>query len=220
MDALTHAREAGAVVLVLDRIIVIDKPSGLTSEDAAAAHGKKLVHRIDRATSGLLVLADDARTVQRLQRALREGRVTRTYQLVVHGVAHAGRMETTLVRDRGDGLRGTGEGGKPAALELRVVRVASDGRASLCEATLVTGRTHQIRIQLAEAGHPIVGEPVYVRDYRAAGRALMPCARLLLHAYRLVLPDPKSKRDVVVEAPLPASFLEAADAVLPLPRGR
>lgn len=214
MDALTRARDAGEVVLALDRIVVIDKPSGVTSEDAAAAHGMKLVHRIDRATSGLLVLAHDARTVQRLQRALREGRVTRTYLLIAHGVVRGGHLQTTLVRDRGDGLRGTGEGGKSASLDLRVVRVAEDGRASFCEATLVTGRTHQIRIQLAEEGHPIVGEPVYVRDHLAAGRALLPSPRLLLHAHRLVLPDPVSKRDVVVEAPLPGSFLEAGDALV------
>lgn len=205
---------AGVVVRDLGRILVVDKPSGVLSEEIAATLELKLVHRLDRATSGLLVLAKDARTVQRLQRAFREGRVARTYRLAAHGVVASGRLEATLVRDRGDGLRGSGTGGKPAALMVRTLCVAPDERASLCEVTLMTGRTHQIRIQLAEAGHPIVGERVYVRDFAAAGRPLLPCDRLLLHAERLVLPDPHSKQDIVTEAAPGPGFQAAVAAYL------
>lgn len=207
-DGLVTAR----IVLRLDRVVVVDKPAGPSSEELAARIGGKLVHRIDAATSGLLLLADDARTAQRLQRALREGGVTRSYLLVAHGVVADARLETALVRDRGDGLRGTGPGGKRAVLDVRALRRGA--AATLCEATLATGRTHQIRIQLAEAAHPLVGERVYVRDRRAAGLPLIPSPRLLLHARRLAFTDPSTKelREVVAEPP--DDFARAAEAAL------
>jgi 23S rRNA pseudouridine1911/1915/1917 synthase len=189
-----------------DRVVVVDKDEGVSSEDVAAALGKKLVHRLDKCTSGLLIVADDARTVARLQRALREGRVARGYVFVAHGAVDEGVRETTLVRDRGDGLRGSGPGGKPARLEIHNVVVRPDG-TSCGAVTLVTGRTHQIRIQLAEDGHPVVGERVYVRDARARGMPLLPSPRLLLHAARLRFVHPgKDKAVVDVTAPLPAGF--------------
>ena len=75
------------------------------------------------------------------------------------------------------------------------------------EAELVTGRTHQVRIQLAEAGNPLVGERVYGRDRVAQGLPMVTSPRLLLHAWRLAFTHPHTHEDVVVEAPLPAAFL-------------
>ena len=195
-----------------DRWRVVVKPAGVRSEDVAAAMSLRLVHRIDAATSGLLIVADDARTVQRLQRALREGRVRREYVAVAHGVVGDGRWTTTLVRDRGDGLRGTGADGKHAALAVRALQCGP--RATLCEVVLDTGRTHQVRIQLAEAGHPVVGERVYVRDHRAAGRAEIPSPRLLLHARALTFVDPTTKRVVAAVAEPDAEFTRATEAAL------
>ena len=195
-----------------ERLVVLEKDAGVTSEEAAAACGLRLVHRIDRETSGLLMGARDARTVTRMQRALRAGLVKRVYTFVAQGVVTAGRRETVLVRDRGDGLRGTpadisaARVGKPAALEVLHCEVWAEGRATRGEAHLVTGRTHQIRIQLAEEGHPIVGERIYVRDARARGQALLESPRLLLHATELSFVHPSTKKLTVVRSAVPARF--------------
>ncbi|OGQ09259.1 MAG: hypothetical protein A2138_17640 [Deltaproteobacteria bacterium RBG_16_71_12] len=198
-----------AVRLVFDedRVVVVDKPCGLTSEDAAAHIGLRLVHRIDRATSGLLLLARDARTVTRLQRALRAGLVGRRYLFIAHGVVVPRRLTSALVRDRGDGLRGSGAGGKPSVADLCHCRPSDDGRTTCGAAELVTGRTHQLRIQLAEAGHPIVGEHVYVRDARRLGLPLIDATRLMLHAERLRFALPGSKRIVEVQSAAPAALV-------------
>lgn len=187
------------------RITLVDKPCGLTSEDAAAAMGLKLVHRIDKPTSGLLILASDARAVQRMQRLMVRGELEREYWLVAHG--HLPReglvLDRPLARDRGDGLRGsTPDGsGKPARTEVEVL--AHHAASTTARARLVTGRTHQIRIHLAEAGHPLVGERVYVRDHLAAGRALIEAPRLMLHAWRLRFVHPMTHHEVRVECAPP-----------------
>ncbi len=198
-----------SIVLDQERVVVVDKPAGITSEDAAASLGRRLVHRIDRATSGLLVLADDARTVQRLQRLFAAAAVQRRYLFVAHGAVVAGPIQSALTRDRGDGLRGAGPGGKASRTD--VVALRTSARATLGVATLVTGRTHQVRIHLAESGHPIVGERVYVRDFAGP---LIDAPRLLLHAWRLAFVHPSTKLRVVVDAPAPPEFKDAARAAL------
>ncbi len=212
------------------RIVVVDKPAGVRSEALAQALGKKLVHRLDQGTSGCLVLADDARTVQRLQRLREAGGLRRIYRFVGHGTVDDGVLTSRLVRDRGDGLRGTrlrinddddddddNNTNDDGAIATTIVRrrwvsevdgvVVSGG-----EAELVTGRTHQVRIQLAEAGHALVGERVYGRDHIAHGRPWLPSSRLLLHAWRLHFRHPNTHADVVVEAPLPADFCRGEPA--------
>lgn len=201
------------IVLDEDRVVVVDKAAGISAEDVAAGLGRKLVHRIDKGTSGLLVLADDARTVQRLQRALARGEVEREYLLVAHGAVTTGRIESALVDNRGDGLRGSGAGGKPSVTDVEALALSVDGRATFARATLRTGRTHQIRIHLAEAGHPLAGERVYIRDHRQAGRTLLEASRVLLHAWRLRFVHPVTKTVVDVEGPLPADFVAAASAL-------
>jgi len=211
----SHAPSATSAMRVVfdeERIVVVDKEPGVTSEDVARILIRKLVHRIDKETSGLLMLADDARTATRLQRALRSGGVERVYRFVANGAVMNGHRETVLVRDRGDGLRGTPQSlreiddGKDAAMDIACCEAMLGGRATRGEARLITGRTHQIRIQLAESGHPIVGERVYVRDARAAGMILLESPRLLLHAAELRFVHPNTKKDVVVTSALPVSF--------------
>ena len=191
------------VVYEEDRLVAADKPSGMSSEEVAAALGLKLVHRIDKGTSGLLLLATDARAVQRMQRLLVQGGLERSYWLVAHGHLGDRSFESALVRDRGDGLRGSARdgSGKLARTTLRVL--ARTERTTIAEAQLHTGRTHQIRIHLAEAGHPLVGETVYVRDYLAAGNVLEPAPRLWLHAWRLRFLHPMAKRAVALESAPP-----------------
>ena len=211
------------VIFVGDRLTVVDKPAGVRREDVAAAFGKKLGHRLDQGTSGLLVMADDARTVQRLHRLLAAGAVSRRYRFVAHGIVVAATISSRLVRNRGDGLRGTRRdgGGSPddhdskddsnddGKLSTTIVTpmwTAADGRVCGGAATLVTGRTHQVRIHLAEAGHPLVGEPVYVRDHRAQNLPLQPSTRLMLHAWQLTLTHPNTRAALALVAPLPAGF--------------
>ncbi|MBI1945480.1 MAG: RluA family pseudouridine synthase [Deltaproteobacteria bacterium] len=195
-----------AVLFDEDRIVVIEKPSGVTSEQAAAAIGLRLVHRIDKGTSGLLMLARDARTVARLQRMLRAGGVERRYRFVAHGAVSPFVLDSELVRDRGDGLRGSGVGGKRSIAEILDCIVAPDQATTLGVARLITGRTHQLRIQLAEAGHPIVGERVYVRDALRSGARLLDATRLMLHAERLRFVHPGTKRAVELCAAVPAAL--------------
>jgi 23S rRNA pseudouridine1911/1915/1917 synthase len=128
----------------------------------------------------------------------------RMYVCAAHGVVTAGRIESNLVVDRGDGLRGSTSDpnrGKRAVTHV-TVRQALRG-ATLCEVRLETGKTHQIRIHLAESGHPLVGEPVYIRDY---GGTLMSSPRLLLHAATLGFEHPITGEHVSLSSPLPPDF--------------
>jgi 23S rRNA pseudouridine1911/1915/1917 synthase len=177
------------------RVVIAHKPHGVTSEAFANDLGLKLVHRIDKPTSGLLILARDARTVQRMQRLLRAGGVERVYRFIARGEVLNGVRESFLVRDRGDGKRGSGAGGKRAVAEF--FDCVRRGDNTLGFARLVTGRTHQLRIQLAEEGHPIVGESVYANDV----------GRLMLHSERVKFVHPNSKQLVDVWNKPEASFV-------------
>jgi 23S rRNA pseudouridine1911/1915/1917 synthase len=220
------AREA---VLVHDdaHVVVLDKPAGITSvpyEDretgtamdlvrgAWRRQGKPatqvalhVVHRIDRATSGLLMFAKTKRAELGLAAQLRAHTVGRSYLCVAHGAVTSRRIESYLVRDRGDGLRGSTtrrDQGKRSVTHVEAVRALRG--ATLCEVRLETGRTHQIRIHLAEAGHPLVGEPVYLRDHRGP---LVTSPRLLLHAATLGFDHPVTGARVELSSALPPDFL-------------
>jgi 23S rRNA pseudouridine1911/1915/1917 synthase len=200
-------REA-AIVHEDPHVIVIDKPAGISSVPyeereggtamdlirgawrrmgrAATETPLHVVHRLDRATSGLIVFAKTKRAEIGLGSQLRAHTVERSYVCVAHGVVRPGRIESNLVADRGDGIRGSARfpnQGKRAVTHV-TVREALRG-ATLCEVRLETGKTHQIRIHLSERGHPLVGETVYVRDYLRNGGVLLPSSRLLLHAETL-----------------------------------
>ncbi len=170
-----------------------------------------VVHRIDKETSGLLVYAKSKRAEVALAAQFRGHTVDRTYWCMAHGAVKSGRIESTLVADRGDGLRGSRPGGKRAVTHVAVARRFRD--ATLCEVRLETGKTHQIRIHLAERGHPLVGERVYIRDFQAAGHHPLPSRRLLLHAATLGFTHPVTGERLSFDSPLPPDF-EAAQAEL------
>jgi 23S rRNA pseudouridine1911/1915/1917 synthase len=117
------------------------------------------------------------------------------------------RIESMLVPDRGDGLRGStrrpGQG-KRAVTHVRVVEELP--QATLCEVRLETGKTHQIRIHLAEDGHPLVGEKVYIRDLKKRDIEPLPASRLMLHAATLGFVHPVTKKLVQLTAEPPADF--------------
>jgi 23S rRNA pseudouridine1911/1915/1917 synthase len=223
-------------VLVFDdaHVVVIDKPAGVSSvpyEDREQGTAMDLVrgawrrmgkpatsvplhvvHRIDRATSGLLMFAKSKRAELGLAAQLRAHAVERTYVCVAHGAVASRRIESQLVPDRGDGLRGstTRAGAGKRAVTHVTAREALRG-ATLCEVRLETGKTHQIRIHLAEAGHPLVGEPVYIRDLEHAGRRAIPSPRLMLHAATLGFDHPVTGERVALSSPLPDDFRAVVD---------
>ncbi len=173
-----------------------------------------VVHRLDKDSSGILVYARTRASERGLKAQFRARTVSRNYLCLAHGRVTSGRIESRLVRDRGDGLRGSarraGEG-KLSATHVRVLKRFE--RASLCELRLETGRTHQIRIHLAESGHPLVGERVYLRDFLARGGQPIPSPRLLLHAATLGFDHPAERRRISFESRRTEEFLALAGVI-------
>lgn len=221
------------VVFADSQLIVVDKPSGISTvpfderetgtleERVRAWLGRQsqrkgppanlgVVHRIDKETSGLLVFTRTWPAKRSLSAQFRAHTVHRRYLALAHGEVTARRFESHILEDRGDGLRGSWEArprkGKPSG-QRAVTHVRPleqlDG-ATLIECRLETGRTHQIRIHLSEAGHPLLGERVYIRG---AGETL-PAPRLMLHAQELGFVHPTDEQEVRFEREAPADFQE------------
>jgi 23S rRNA pseudouridine1911/1915/1917 synthase len=170
-----------------------------------------VVHRLDKETSGILVFARSRRGLVSLQAQLRAHAMDRRYLAVAEGdlPGEAGTFDRDLVEDRGDRRRGAakpGEAGVRAITEWRALERL--GIATLVEARLRTGRTHQIRVHFAEAGHPLVGDPVY-RDPRRPPFPV-PFRRQALHAGRLGWVSPEGTK-VQLETEPPADFKALLD---------
>jgi 23S rRNA pseudouridine955/2504/2580 synthase len=200
-------------------ILVVDKPAGVAvhggsgvsfgvieSLRAARPQAKflELAHRLDRDTSGLLVLCKKRSALVELHRMLRAGEVRKTYLAVVKG-DYRGPAEIRAslhkyVSGSGERRVAVREDGMAAATRVRKLR--SSARFSLLEIELLTGRTHQIRVHLAHAGHPVVGDDKY-GDF-ALNRELK--HRLLLHAVRLAFRHPLTGEPVRLESPAPAAM--------------
>jgi 23S rRNA pseudouridine1911/1915/1917 synthase len=215
-----------------DAIVVVNKPAGLTTsrsaeEKAEFGRGKKYlpttladllpaalgapnrkvfaVHRLDRDTTGLIVFARTTAAAKHLTGQFRKRSVDRRYLAVTRGVPPEGRIESTLIDDRGDGRRGSGEDGERAVTHVRLVEKL--GAFAVVECKLDTGRTHQVRIHLGEAGTPLCGERIYDRPLNGppvpdGSKA----ARPLLHAYRLGVEHPDGTQFLGWEADPPADF--------------
>jgi 23S rRNA pseudouridine955/2504/2580 synthase len=199
-------------------LLVIDKPSGVAvhggsgvsfgvieSMRAARPQAKflELAHRLDRDTSGLLILAKKRSALVELHRMLREGEVRKIYLAVVKGDYRgpAEIKESLHKYVTGSGERRVAVHKEGMAARTRV-KALKKGEFSLLEVELLTGRTHQIRVHLAHAGYPIVGDDKY-GDF-ALNRELK--QRLLLHAARLVFKHPVSGETLKLESPLPAEI--------------
>jgi 23S rRNA pseudouridine1911/1915/1917 synthase len=176
--------------------------------------GLRAVQRLDKEASGLVVFARTVSAQRHLQEQLAAHAVLRRYLALVHGAAKNAEYDTLLVPDRGDGLRGSwgvfrpARGNPPAGARNAVTRVEvleRLARATLVACELETGRQHQIRIHLAEAGHPLVGESVYIREWRGP---LIPAPRLMLHAAVLGFLHPRTEKALRFEEPPPADFAE------------
>jgi 23S rRNA pseudouridine1911/1915/1917 synthase len=170
----------------------------------------RIVHRLDKETSGLVVFARTPPAERELGRQFRAHSVTRRYLAVVPGLLTSQTMATRLVRDRGDGRRGstTLPGvGKEAVTHVELIKRLPG--YSLLSCRLKTGRTHQIRIHLAELGHPICGERVYNRGRDGVVRKDNSNApRLALHAAELGFLHPISRRPLHWTMGLPTELQE------------
>jgi len=202
-----------------EHLLVVDKPAGVVTHPSAGHSGGTLVHgllahaiaggadptrpgivhRLDRDTSGLLVVARSERAHRRLQRMLRDRLIEREYTVLVHGPAPpALTVDRPIGRDRRVRTRQAIDDaeGRQAVTHLR--RLEDLGRLTLLEARLETGRTHQIRVHLESVGHPVVGDRVYGRREDDLG-----LDRQFLHAARLAFPHPETDEPIEVLSPLP-----------------
>lgn len=210
-----------AVVYRDTRLCVVYKPSGVLSVPAPGRRevsvlsacqrwfGSALaVHRIDEGTSGLMMVALDEPTQLRLKALFEVHDIERRYLAWVQGVFPAAprTVESWFVRDRGDGLRGSAPPGKPRPTDAKralthLIGISSRGGRSVVEARLETGRTHQVRIHLAESGFPIIGDELYSRSRGG---------RLALHAQILGFKHPWSGVIHRYVSPLPDDLARAS----------
>ena len=210
-----------------EHLLVVDKPAGVVThpskghERGTLVHGllgraiaggddprrPGIVHRLDRDTSGLIVVARTPRAHRRLQRALRERELERRYRALVHGTPPpALSIDRPIDRHPRNRTRmaAVQRGGRQAVTHTH--RLERIGDFSLLDVRLETGRTHQIRVHLEAVGFPVAGDPVYGRRPPPLG-----LRRQFLHAARLAFPHPESGEDVVVESPLPADLAAALE---------
>jgi 23S rRNA pseudouridine1911/1915/1917 synthase len=211
-----------------DDLLIVDKPAGVVTHPAPGhtsgtlVHGllglardegtslgtvggadrAGIVHRLDRDTSGLLMVAKTDAAQLALQAQLKARRIHKRYLALVAGAvaAQAGRIEAPIARDPRDRLRMAIVPGGRESVTLYRVRERFPAW-TLLEVDLVTGRTHQIRVHLASIGHPVAGDPLYATG--AAGRGPDGLGRLFLHAWKLELASPSGEGLVRAEAPLP-----------------
>ncbi len=224
-----------------EALLVLDKPAGLvvhpapgnqdgTLVNALLAHcgdalpgigGERrpgIVHRLDKDTSGIMVVAKSAPAMAKLAAAFASRDLDRAYLALCWGLPSplAGAIEGAVGRDPRDRKRMAlvARGGKPALTHYQVLR-HWHGAAALLRCTLATGRTHQIRVHLAARGHPVVGDPVYLRRVPAHARALpaptraalLDFPRQALHATSLGFAHPITGAALHFERPPPADFL-------------
>jgi len=241
----TGALPESAIVFSDRDVVVVDKPAGMLS--VADEPGNKdtlvdwtrillrrmggrgsdrelgVVHRLDKETSGLMVFARTLEAKRILADQFRAHDIERVYHAIAHGTVAAKRIETHLIEDRGDGIRGSyghfrrPRGGIPPDAKRSITHVrpiAPLAGATLVECRLETGRQHQIRIHLSEIGHPLVGERVYIRDY--PGRKIE-SLRPMLHARVLGFAHPRTGRRVSFEREAPDDFRAMIESLRPAP---
>jgi 23S rRNA pseudouridine1911/1915/1917 synthase len=199
-------------------LVVVDKPAGVVThpskghESGTLVHGllahgiaggdierPGIVHRLDRDTSGLLVVAKSDRAHRRLQRMMGERLIERRYLVLVHGAfPPALTVDRPVGRDKRNRTRMSTQTDRPRDARTHFRRVTAYPRHSLLEARLDTGRTHQIRVHLEAVGFPVVGDPVYGRRGNELGMT-----RQFLHAWHLAFLHPETSEPIEVESELP-----------------
>jgi 23S rRNA pseudouridine1911/1915/1917 synthase len=231
------------IVFEDDDIAVINKPAGMvvhpgagiqngTLANAIAWHFKfqapdpkfenrvGIVHRLDKDTSGLIVVAKNELAHENLSAQFQDRKVFKSYLALTHGQfeTESGQIEAPVARDRTNRLRMAVVRGGRYALSLWRVRERFD-KFTMLEVEIKTGRTHQIRVHLAHIKHPVVGDDIYNggRDKTVANvkkrTAISHLGRFFLHAERLEFDHPKTGQRLKFSAPLPAELLELLDLI-------
>lgn len=226
--AMALAEDLPVAIVYQDAdLLVVDKPAGMATHPApgtargtlvnallAKVHDLSgiggelrpgIVHRLDKDTSGLLVVAKHDRAHRALQAQIQARTAERRYQALVWGrlAQHQGVVDAPIARHPKDRIKmAVVAGGRHARTHYRVIEEFKD--ASLLELKLETGRTHQIRVHMAHIGHPVIGDPVYGKEpgpMRLSGQ--------LLHAWHLSVDQPTTGERLTFEAPLPPEFERA-----------
>ncbi len=207
-------------VLHQDRhVIVVDKPAGLPSvpwgDDPDAldrrvqellGHPVHVVQRLDRDTTGAIMFALTQEAFGKLEHQLRVHSVHRRYLAIAHGDVQKQTIRSHIADDRGDGLRGSVHNARVGKEAITHVEPVESLRgATLVSCKLETGRTHQIRIHLAEQGHMLLGERGYVRDHQGP---VINAPRILLHAHELGFQHPTTEEAMRFVSPIPADMEE------------
>jgi len=233
LDAPKQSAKRIELVHVDADVVVVDKPAGMLSvpvrgrdpsclaertaqilarRERQPAKPLEVVHRIDRGTSGLLLFARTPEARRHLKAQFAEHSTERRYRALTSGVARSAEHHGFLMENRGDGLRGSWGLHRPTddppAADTREARTRVEllerlTNASLVQCTLTTGRQHQIRIHLSEAGTPLAGETVYIRDYAGPRVA---AKRAMLHAASLGFTHPSTGARLRFERPDAADF--------------
>lgn len=229
LDALSASPDIVVPVLYEDAyLLVVDKPAGLvvhpapghaqgTLVNALVGHGPAggeafrpgIVHRLDRDTSGLMLVAKEAGVQRSLSRMIRERQVERRYLALVRGHIRndSGTIEAPVGRDerRRTAMAIAGRGARSAVTHFVVLE--RFGAFTLLEARLETGRTHQIRVHFQAIGHAVAGDPTY------SPGAVLGLTRQFLHSHRLRLRHPVDGSELDFASPLPADLAAALDAL-------
>lgn len=218
-------------------VVVLDKPAGMVVHPAAGHssgtlvnallhHIKDLsgiggelrpgiVHRLDRGTSGLMVVAKHDRAHDELSRQFRDREVEKEYVALVWGVVQAGRrIDAPIGRDPANRQKMSTRARRARSAVTRVTFSHHFKGVSLLKVAIATGRTHQIRVHLSTIGHPIVGDPVYGGVHRrvpANLRAVQQLDRPFLHSARLSFSHPGDGRRVDFDSPLPPDLQHVLD---------
>lgn len=228
------------VVYEDDDVLIVNKPAGLVTHPApghargtlvnaliarggAEAYGAiaginrpGIVHRLDRDTSGLIVIARTDRAQRTLMAQLKDRRIKKTYVALVHGSppAEQGRIEAPIGRDPRHRIRmAVVPDGRQATTIYRVKEHLGDW--TVLELDLITGRTHQLRVHLSSIGHAIAGDPIYATGLARRGPPNL--ERLFLHSWRIEMASIDGSRLIRAEAPLPPE-LESVLETLRSPR--
>jgi 23S rRNA pseudouridine1911/1915/1917 synthase len=174
-----------------------------------------IVHRLDKDTSGLIVVAKDEQTVEELSRQFHDREVEKSYVALVHGSPeqNSGKIDAAIARNKHNRLRMKVAPSGRSALSLWRVRERFE-KFTLLDVEIKTGRTHQIRVHLASINHPVVGDEIYNegRDNTVADinvrNAIRSMSRFFLHAERLAFSHPKTKERLEFIQPLPTELKE------------
>jgi 23S rRNA pseudouridine1911/1915/1917 synthase len=217
-----------------EHLLVVDKPAGVVVHPAkghlsgtlaqalegTAAGGDDgwragLVHRLDRDTSGLLVVAKSDAVHAALKEALQQRAITREYAALVEGrpPARTGTIDAPIGRDRRVRVRHSTDTDNPREARTHFEIAEALARYTLLTVTLDTGRTHQIRVHLQAIGHPVAGDP----EYGHAG--LLGLQRQFLHAQRLAFTHPVTGAAIAIDSPLPPDLQAALEAARGPDRG-